>query len=298
MIQAEGLKKTFGNVTAVEDVSFEVKKGETFGLLGPNGAGKTTTLHMLNGLLEPDEGQVHINGYGKPGQPSVRKKMGTAPQKVSLYGQLTGEENLRFFGRLMGVTGEELTERVDWALSFSGLSERRGDPVSEYSGGMKRRLNLVTALLHDPPLLFLDEPTVGVDPQSRNHIFESVEELQTGGTTILYTTHYMEEAERLCDRVGIIDRGRIRALDSVEQLIRKHGGNSNVAITFDDPPGVEDLPFEGTMDQNQFVLETDDPGPVLRALSERGIEYRSFSVKPPDLETVFLNLTGRRLRNE
>ena len=223
-ISVTGLRKAFGPIVAVDGVTFEIRRGETFGLLGPNGAGKTTTIGMIVGALRPDAGTVVVDGESDPTRHSVRRRIGTAPQAIALYGDLTGEENLRFFGALYGLSGARLRERVAWALEFSGLASRRRHRVAGYSGGMQRRLNLVAGLLHDPPVILLDEPTVGVDPQSRNHIFESIEALKRQGRTILYTTHYMEEAQRLCDRVGIIDRGKLLAVDAVDSLIERHGG--------------------------------------------------------------------------
>ncbi len=214
----------YGDITAVDGISFEVARGETFGLLGPNGAGKTTTINMIVGALHPDSGSVVVDGELDPTRPSARLKIGTAPQSLALYGDLTAEENLTFFGTLYGLGGARLRGRVEWALEFSGLAARRRHRVGTYSGGMQRRLNLVCGLLHDPPVILLDEPTVGVDPQSRNLIFESIEALRKQGRTILYTTHYMEEAERLCDRVAIMDRGKILALDRVEALLLRYGG--------------------------------------------------------------------------
>ncbi len=223
-IAVRDLRKSYGAITAVDGITFEVARGETFGLLGPNGAGKTTTISMIVGALRPDAGSVVVDGEQDPTRPAARLKIGTAPQSLALYADLTGEENLSFFGTLYGLSGSRLRERVAWALEFSGLASRRRQRVSGYSGGMQRRLNLVCGLLHDPPVILLDEPTVGVDPQSRNLIFESIESLGNEGRTILYTTHYMEEAERLCDRVAIMDRGRILALDTVDALREKHGG--------------------------------------------------------------------------
>jgi ABC-2 type transport system ATP-binding protein len=223
-IEVQNLRKSFGATVAVDGISFGIARGEAFGLLGPNGAGKTTTIGMIVGSLRPDAGTVTVDGERDPTRESVRLRIGTAPQSIALYGDLTAEENLRFFGSLYGLAGARLAERVGWALEFSGLGPRRRDRASAFSGGMQRRLNLVAGLLHDPPVILLDEPTVGVDPQSRNRIFENIEALKRQGRTVLYTTHYMEEAQRLCDRVAILDRGRILAVDSVDGLIERHGG--------------------------------------------------------------------------
>ena len=205
MIQITQLHKSFGEHCAVDGISFKIGRGETFGLLGPNGAGKTTTIHMLAGLLHADSGRVEINGSSDPTRQEVRRKLGIAPQALALYDDLTAEENVRFLGKLYGLEGSKLKDRVEYSLSLAGLGDRRKDLVSQFSGGMKRRLNLAAAVVHEPEVLFLDEPTAGVDPQSRNHLFDSIEAFSRQGITILYTTHYMEEAERLCDRIAIMD---------------------------------------------------------------------------------------------
>jgi linearmycin/streptolysin S transport system ATP-binding protein len=215
MLTLSHVVKRYGAHVAVNDLSLEVRPGEIFGLLGPNGAGKSTSVHISVGLLRPDQGTAALAGLGPPTSPDVRARIGVAPQSLSLYALLTGEENLTFFGRMHGMKGSALSGRVRWALDFVGLTDRRGDRVQTYSGGMKRRLNLAAALLHAPALLLLDEPTVGVDPQSRNQIFENILALKRLGRTLIYTTHYMEEAERLCDRVAIIDQGKLLALGSV-----------------------------------------------------------------------------------
>ena len=277
MLRLTHLRKTFGDLVAVDDLSLEIPKGEVFGLLGPNGAGKTTTINMAVGLLRPDGGDVALDGGGSPADPKVRAKIGVAPQSLALYEELSGEENLRFFGALQGLAPEPLTERVAWALKFVGLTDRRKDRVRKYSGGMQRRLNLAVAVLHDPPLLLLDEPTVGVDPQSRNAIFENILALKKEGRTVVYTTHYMEEAERLCDRVGIMDQGKLLALETVEGLIAAHGGKSVVVA-------------------DDRRIETDDPLGELTRLQQSGT-LREFRVERPNLEKVFLNLTGRSLRD-
>jgi len=294
-IRVDGLRKSFGSVVAVDGVSFEVRPGETFGLLGPNGAGKTTTISMIVGALHPDSGSVELDGHAEPTRPEVRMRVGVAPQSLALYMELTGEENLVFFGRLYGLEGERLEERVAWALQFSGLHDRRKQRVEGYSGGMQRRLNLVCGLMHDPPIVVLDEPTVGVDPQSRNVLFESIEQLKIQGRTILYTTHYMEEAERLCDRVAIMDRGKVLALDTVSSLIRQHGGLPTVEIEFEDrPSGLEAL--GGAWDKGRWRVQTEKPVQVLERASAAG-SFANVSVRRANLEAVFLSLTGRSLRD-
>ena len=296
MITARNLTKCYGNLTAVDDISFEIAPGETFGLLGPNGAGKSTTINMLSGVLAADDGTIEIDGMPDPTRPVVRRMLGMAPQALALYDELTGEENVAFFGSLYNLRGAALRERVDWSLEFVGLTERRTDRAVTYSGGMKRRLNLACAVVHDPPVLLLDEPTVGVDPQSRSLIFEKIEQFKALGRTILYTTHYMEEAERLCDRVAIIDRGRILALDTVDNLIATHGGDSVIEGELTTPPeDASELP--GTLDGAHFRMDTDKPLEVVARLAASGHRFRSLRVDQADLETVFLNLTGKRLRD-
>jgi len=296
MIKACNLVKRFDRLVAVDDVSFEVPTGETFGLLGPNGAGKTTTINMLVGLLKPDGGSVNINGVDDPTQRRVRGHIGNAPQSLAIYDELTAEENLFFFAKLYNIHGAELNRRVDFALDFTRLAERRKGRVSTFSGGMKRRLNLACALVHQPQVLLLDEPTVGVDPQTRNQIFESIEILKSEGKTIIYTTHYMEEAQRLCDRVAIIDNGKILDIDTVERLIEKHGGLSVIHGDLAQIPEDKSL-LPGTIDGSRLRAESDRPMEQLAEMIESGLKFSRIAVERADLETVFLNLTGRRLRD-
>ncbi len=281
MLRLSNVRKSYGSLVAVDDLSLELRPGEVFGLLGPNGAGKSTTVNLAVGLLQPDSGEVSMNGNGSPTRPEVRAKIGVAPQSLALYEELTGEENLYFFGKLQGLTGSPLADSVRKALELVGLTDRAKDRVKKYSGGMKRRLNLGVAVLHDPPLMLLDEPTVGVDPQSRNAIFENILDLKRRGRTIVYTTHYMEEAQRLCDRVGIIDHGKLLALDNVDKLIEAHGGKSVVKVERAD---------------GEQRIDTANPMEELTKLTKDPTVLR-FSVDRPDLESVFLNLTGRNLRD-
>jgi ABC-2 type transport system ATP-binding protein len=276
------LRKAYGATVAVDGLSLRVEPGEILGLLGPNGAGKSTTVHLALGLLTPDAGTVAIDGLGPPTLAAVRRHLGLAPQSLALYTDLTGEENLRFLGRVYGLGGRHLEARVDWALDFAALADRRHDRVGGYSGGMQRRLNLAAALLHEPRLVLLDEPTAGVDPQSRNAIIERILELRRAGLTVVYTTHYMEEAERLCDRVAIVDHGKVLAIDTVAGLLRTHGAESVLVATVGGE--VRRIP-------------TPDPaGALTRLVAEARVE--DFHVERPDLEQVFLRLTGRRLRDE
>jgi ABC-2 type transport system ATP-binding protein len=296
MIDVANLRKAYGSLQAVDGVSFSIPTGETFGLLGPNGAGKTTTLHLLTGALAPDSGAIVINGQQNPARVSVRRQIGLAPQNLALYESLTAEENLTFFCKLYGFTGAKLQERVEFSLDLAGLSERRRDRVDTYSGGMKRRLNLACAIVHDPLVLFLDEPTVGVDPQSRNYLFETIEALAKQGRTIIYTTHYMEEAQRLCRRVAIMDHGKILALDTVPELIAKHGGKTAVDVELAEPPSnLHGLPVP--LDGNRLRYETERPADEIQRLAQLGLKMTRFTVDQPSLERVFLNLTGRTLRD-
>ena len=281
MIRFENIKKSFGKTIAVDGMSFEIKPHEVFGLLGPNGAGKTTTVNMTVGLVKPDSGKVEFTDLGSPKDPKVRTKIGVAPQSLSLYDELSAQENLECFGKLYGLTGVKLQERVAWSLDFVELTERKDDRVKTYSGGMKRRLNLAVALVHNPEYLILDEPTVGVDPQSRNAIFENIKQMKKNGCTVIYTTHYMEEAQRLCDRVGIMDHGKLLAIDTVDALIKQHGGNS--AIIFENGDGEQ-------------KIETQNPIEEIIKL-QKETKLSGFRLFNPSLETVFLNLTGRTLRD-
>lgn len=296
MITVTGLKRRFGALCAVDDVSFSIEPGEAFGLLGPNGAGKSTTIHMIAGVLKPDSGEVRVDGEVDPMRPAVRRHLGIAPQELAIYDELTGSENLAFFGRLYGLGGAHLKERISWGLEFAGLTDRGKDRVGKYSGGMKRRLNLACALVHQPKVLVCDEPTVGVDPQSRNHIFEAIQRLGSEGCTLLYTTHYMAEAERLCDRVAIMDKGKILACDTVSNLIEAYGGSSIVeAVLAESSVGRPGLP--GEIDGRTLRLETDQPLQAVADLGRRDVEIEQLRVDRPDLERVFLHLTGRRLRD-
>ena len=303
MIQVDNLSKRYGEIVALDDVSFEVSKGETFGLLGPNGAGKTTSIKILCGLLKPDAGTVTLDGKTNPELIEVRLSLGVVPQALAIYEELSAQKNLHFFGRLYGLRGRELKERIRDCLEIAGLARRSRERVSKYSGGMKRRLNIVCSLMHDPPILLLDEPTVGVDPQSRNLIFETIESMKQRGRTIIYTTHYMEEAQRLCDRVAILDHGKILDMDSVENLIVKHGGPSHIEAEFEErSPDLEQV--RSFVDSKKMHLEgralrfeTSRPMESLATLNRSGARFRSLKVQTANLEDVFLNLTGRRLRD-
>ena len=282
MLTLRELRKGYATAApAVDGLSLEVRRGEVFGLLGPNGAGKTTTVAMIAGLLAPDQGTIELASLGSPRNPEVRRHIGVGPQALALYDGLSGQENVALFGQLYGLSADALATRVAAAIAFVGLQDRAKDRVATYSGGMKRRLNLAVALVHEPELVVLDEPTVGVDPQSRNLIHENIRALRAQGRTIVYTTHYMEEAERLCDRVAIIDRGCLLGLGTVPELILAHGVR---------PVLVAEVAGE------ERRIPADDPLAALNTLAARE-RVTSFRVEQPDLEQVFLNLTGRHLRD-
>ena len=286
MLQLDNVSKAYGDQIAVDGLSLQTKPGEIFGLLGPNGAGKSTSCALITGLLAPDRGQVRIDGVD-PRTPRIRQRIGLAPQKLALYDRLSARSNLQFFASLYGLTGVKARDAVGVALAQVGLAERADDTVATFSGGMLRRLNLACALVHNPDLILLDEPTAGVDPQSRNRLFESVLALKAAGKTVIYTTHYMEEAERLCDRVAIIDHGRLLALDSVPNLLQLHGGASEIVLR---------------TGNGRRQISTTDPIASLRnllgetsAATSAGVEL--LEVRPPTLESVFLQLTGKQLRD-
>lgn len=309
MLEVNGLTKAYGKLVAVNGVSFRADRGETVGLLGPNGAGKTTTVSIIAGLLSPDSGEVLIEGKQvKSDTDPVKLKIGLVPQDMALYDQLTARDNLIFFAALYLLAGAKAKQSIDDALTLVGLLDRANDKVGTFSGGMKRRLNLAAALLHDPQLLLLDEPTVGVDPQSRNAIFENLEVLKKRGKTLIYTTHYMEEAERLCDRIVIVDHGKVVANDTLPALHRLLPVTNVIAVELDQADGFSPeqmlaLPEVKAAEVKQSTLRVGvhdlargAPG-VLRWLSDHGHSYHHVSSEQPNLETVFLTLTGRSLRD-
>jgi ABC-2 type transport system ATP-binding protein len=328
VLEAYHLGKQYGEFTAVDDVSFAIEEGEVFGLLGPNGAGKSTTIALLSGLFPPSAGSAQIAGLDVVKDLGrIKQVIGVVPQDLALYPTLTGRENVTFFGEMYGLHGAALRRRVDEVLGYVGMVERANDPVKAYSGGMKRRVNLAAGLVNRPRILFLDEPTVGVDPQSRNHIFESVERLnREQGMAILYTTHYMEEAERLCRRVGIIDRGKLIALDTPRRLIARLGGGiiqvgvavqdeglrqgvaalgAVAGVTWAGTPAVEtNTPAVGARNADGSPIlkieareGSDALVQVINYFNQRGAPILSLEVLEPNLETVFLHLTGKSLRD-
>ena len=309
LLECRDLRKRYGERTAVDGISFEIARGETYGLLGPNGAGKTTTISMICGLLRRDGGEVVV--AGRPvdiGATEAKASIGYVPQDLAIYPDLTARENLVFFGRLQRMGGRDLATRVDEILALTDLTDRAKDRVDSFSGGMKRRLNIGIGLLHKPALLVLDEPTVGVDPQSRNAILSSVADLGREGMAVLYTTHYMEEAERLCDRIGIIDEGRIKAEGTRRELVALVGQKDRVDLVASGAVGpavtaLQALDFveEATLGDGTIELVVDEarnhlPG-ILQTAAEHGAIVRSVEVVEPDLEAVFLHLTGKALRD-
>jgi len=309
VLDCRGLRKTFDKLVAVDGVGFHIAEGETYGLLGPNGAGKTTSISMICGLLERDAGEVFVDGEPLTVRSvSAKRAIGYVPQDIAIYPDLTARENLAFFGKLYGLSGDELKARTNEVLEIIGLADRANDKADEFSGGMKRRLNIGIGLLHKPHLLVLDEPTVGVDPQSRNAILESVERLSTEGMAVLYTTHYMEEAERLCNRVGIIDHGKIVAEGTRRELVEMVGQRDRVRLraTGELEASVQALrQFEaveeaGVRDGGLDLIvdcAADNLTRILGILAEHGVTVTSVDVDEPNLEAVFLHLTGRALRD-
>ena len=309
MLEVKGVSKSYGPLVAVSGISFRVDHGETIGLLGPNGAGKTTTVSIIAGLLSADSGEVLIEGKPvKSDTDPVKLKIGLVPQDMALYDQLTARDNLTFFAALYSLSGAKAKQSIDDVLNLVALSDRAGHKVGTFSGGMKRRLNLAAALLHDPQILLLDEPTVGVDPQSRNAIFENLEALKKRGKTLIYTTHYMEEAERLCDRIVIIDHGKVIANDTLQALHQLLPVTNIVAVELDHVDGFKPeqmlaLPGVKSAELKQSTLRVGvhdlsrEASGVLRWLAENGHSFHHVSSEQPDLETVFLTLTGRSLRD-
>ncbi len=296
---------------AVDHLSFEIHRGEIFSLLGPNGAGKTTTIAVISTLLRPTAGRVVVNGCDVERDPmGVRRSIGVVPQEIALYDDLSAEENLRFWGEMRGLRGAQLRREVEEKLEMTGLAERARSRVKTFSGGMKRRLNIAVGLLGSPPLILMDEPTVGIDPQSRRYILDWVKRLNEAGTTILYTTHYMEEAQELSDRIGIIDHGKLIALGTLEALIRQVGAQETLLlrpVREEDAPRLLDLlrQTEGVEQADRqgarLTLNVRSASDVLPRLLKRaegaGIAIRTIEIREPNLEAVFLHLTGRALRD-
>ncbi|MCX7923810.1 MAG: ABC transporter ATP-binding protein [Clostridia bacterium] len=308
-LEVKGISKKFGDLKAVDNISFEVEEGEVFGLLGPNGAGKSTLISMITTLLKPDSGDVIINGLnlGKHAM-EIKEILGLVPQEISLYPTLTARENLVFWGRMYGLKGTQLKERVDEALEIAGLQDRAKDRIDKYSGGMKRRINIAAALMHHPKILIMDEPTVGIDPQSRNHILETVVKLNKEGMTVIYTSHYMEEVEFLCTRIAIVDHGKVIAKGTKEELRKLVGNRDTINIgvanasdkvlsTIRDTNGVESLSVEDG--KIKIIARGADEllAKVISILDSQRCKIQSVNVEQSNLESVFLHLTGRALRD-
>lgn len=309
LLSVRKLHKAFGSRQAVQDVSFQLLPGQTLGLLGPNGAGKSTTVSMVCGLQAPDQGEVHVGGQRvAPGNNAAKQMMGLVPQDLALYDDLSARENLRIFGALYGLTGARLKSRCAEVLDLVQLSDRLADKPSTFSGGMKRRLNIAAALLHTPRLLILDEPTVGVDPQSRNAIFDSLEALKRQGCALIYTSHYMEEVERLADHIVIIDQGKVIADETPAALYQRLPAKAALRLTPEQAPtepqlqalrqlrGVADVTLEG-LDLLVGLTSADQAQPVLVWLTQQGCRTTQFSTARTSLEAIFLTLTGRSLRD-
>ncbi len=313
MLSASSVKKSYGQHVAVRNVSFEVHSGEVYGLLGPNGAGKSTTIKMLSCLARPDEGRILIDGLDSVRDArEVKRRIGIVPQDIALYEDFSARDNLLFFGRLYSLSGKTLRLRADSLLERVGLADRANDKVGGFSGGMKRRINIAAGLMHSPKLLYLDEPTVGIDPQSRRKILDLIKEFNQDGLTVLYTTHHMDEAEELCNRIGIIDHGEIIAEGSLEELRHLVGELAPIHITLRDAPKAEHLyqiqhlaDLEAlnsvSLEDNMLTLLTSQSRTVLpqvlAKLASLELDVHHLDIEEPGLESVFLKLTGRRLRD-
>lgn len=311
MLEVRNLVKKYGEKLAVDDISFDIREGEIFSLLGPNGAGKTTTISILSTLFSPSAGDASILGYSVTKNPmEVKRLIGVVPQEIALYDDMTALENLNFWGEMYGLSGGALKTRVKELLEQIGLADRAKERIKTYSGGMKRRVNIAVGLMHKPRLLFMDEPTVGIDPQSRRAILDSVKSLNKAGMTILYTTHYMEEAQELSDRVGIIDHGKLIALGTQSELTAKVGEMDTLILHLGENEDAEHLAealktLNGVLQANPsdhtIALVTPSAeellAPVVSRANELGIKIHSIDMREPNLEAVFLHLTGRALRD-
>jgi ABC-2 type transport system ATP-binding protein len=310
VLETVELRKVFKGKTAVEEVSLYLDKGESVGLLGPNGAGKSTTISMISSLLMPTGGDVRLNGKSVVKHPQdIRKVLGVVPQEIALYEELTAYENLQFFGRIYRMKGKELEAKIQEVLELVGLRERQKELIRTFSGGMKRRINIAAALLHDPQIVIMDEPTVGIDPQSRNHILDTVRLLnREKGTTVLYTSHYMEEVEQLCSRMYIMDHGRIIASGTQEELRRILSGEDTLLIQLSEPSPelaeeLQELPPVRQVEETEtglkliVIKQSGVLTQVVQAAERRGVQILNIHVHTPSLEDVFLHLTGRTLRD-
>jgi ABC-2 type transport system ATP-binding protein len=294
-LRVSELRKTYGDRIAVDSISFSVEPGEVFGLLGPNGAGKTTAISMCCGVTTASQGDVAIGGVDLRKEPyAAKRKLGLVPQELAIYDNLSATQNLRYFGAIAGLDNASLAQRIPWALNIAGLADRATEPSKNFSGGMKRRLNLACGIVHKPELLMLDEPTVGVDPQSRNHIFDAVRELARSGMSVVYTSHYMEEVEALCDRIAIMDAGNIVATGRIAELVAQHAG-AGVEVVITDAENCQVDESRGNLIR---VAALADLASVLAALQVAAISVEAISSRAANLETVFLALTGKALRDQ
>ncbi|WP_135604787.1 ABC transporter ATP-binding protein [Methanococcoides sp. NM1] len=308
IITVEDLSKQYDGFTAVEGVSFDIKRGEIFGLLGPNGAGKSTIISILCCLLEPTAGRVTIDGFDvEKNATDIKKIIGVVPQEISLYYTLTARENLAFYAKIYGLSGRAMKDRIEELLDMVGLTDRADDRLEGYSGGMKRRINIAVALLHNPRILFLDEPSTGVDPQSRKRIYDTIRDLNRQGTTVLLTTHQMEDAEKLCHRIAIVDKGKLIALDTLQGLLKLVGESDIIQVTSKELPpeaadtiqqidNVQKVVVDGGSITIGLVQGRESLAGIIDILIASGTKVESIQIKEPDLETLFLHLTGTRLR--
>jgi len=312
MLTVRDLKKSFGAFDAVKGVSFSVEKGEAFGLLGPNGAGKSTIINMVTGLYPPTSGKIQLKDINVlKNTKQAQAAIGVVPQEIALYQEMSAKENLNFWGRMYGLSGKALELKVDEVLDIIGLADRAKGKVNTFSGGMKRRVNIGAAILHNPELLIMDEPTVGIDPQSRNHILETIRKLNEQGMTVIYTSHYMEEVEYLCERIGIIDHGELIACGTMPELRETIGDRSRIIITIDQQ-GTNSNDIQSSLSKlfsekdfsiqnNQLMVFHKEPQHILtsfiQSVTNTGVKITSVDIVEPNLESVFLHLTGRSLRD-
>jgi len=306
MIEVKNITKNYGKTQAVRGISFSIKDGECYGLLGPNGAGKSTTINMLSMLFPPNSGQITINGTdASNANAAVKQIMGIVPQEIALYDKFTAWENILFWGSIYGIKGKQLHDKAEELLKWVGLFDRRKEKINSYSGGMKRRINIACALLHSPKVVLLDEPTVGVDPQSRNLIFELIQQLNKEGMTIIYTTHYMEEAEKLCNRIAIMDNGQIVAQGTLDELKQQSAVTDMIVVDFTQAPDekllAEKLKSEISVFENSLTMLSSDSKKdltrVVTTCTDAGFEINRIDIQKGNLESVFLKMTGKQLRD-
>lgn len=308
-VKTEGLTKRFGDLIALDNVNLEIKEGEIYGLLGPNGAGKSTAINIICSLLKSDKGKVYVFGRDiKKNTNFAKKNIGIVPQDIAIYGDLSAYENVSFFASLYGLRGKELKENVEMALKFVGLDDRAKDRAHKFSGGMKRRLNIACAIAHKPKLIIMDEPTVGIDPQSRNHILESVKKLNKMGSTIIYTSHYMEEVEAICTKISIMDHGKIIAEGTKEELESIITDTNTVLISVETITDINENKLKNIMGVKNIVInenvvkvisskDVDNLDKIILYFTQSHIKIKNVVTEAPNLETVFLTLTGRKLRD-